>query len=95
MHPIIVFAIIGIFVASQKWHESFFWTMMGLSVISFFLTLVLEIKRAKRIIKVDREIAKILGEKHKPEPVKLPVGYYWFTIISAIVIWFFVLYALN
>lgn len=59
--PLIVFFIIGVIVASQKWHESFFWTIVVINAILFLLVLGLEIKKQIRIAKEDYERNKRNG----------------------------------
>lgn len=98
--PLIVFFFIGILVASQKWHMSFFIAIMVLTVIYFILYIVIEVKQALRIRREDEEIAKRFEEKYghklppsaiyKPEPQPIG-GYLWFSIISCAVIWIFAL----
>lgn len=83
--PLIVFFIIGVIVASQKWHESFFWTIVALSIAFFSLSLAYEIKRQMRIVREDKERAKRNGVKYKPEPVEFHMGFLeWFCVISVI-----------
>ena len=84
--PLIVFFIIGVIVAANEWHESFFWCIVALAVIYFVLGIWLDIRKQMRLIRQDKERAKRNGVKYRPEPVKLPSGYYWFTIIVVIVI---------
>lgn len=59
--PIIVFFIIGIIVASNEWHESFFWTMVVINGILFLLVAGLDLKQTIRIAKEDYERNKRNG----------------------------------
>lgn len=95
MHPLIVCFIIGVIVAANEWHESFFWTMIGFSVLGFLFMLALEIKKARRAVKIDQKMKETFPS-YKPEPKPKPIaGQLCFTIIVGGIIWFFVFYALS
>ena len=97
--PLIVFFFIGILVASQKWHMSFFIAIIVLTVIYFILCLAINIKEAIDEYKWQQDYIKRFEEKygHKPpseiyKPEPQPIGgYLWFSIISCAVIWIFAL----